>query len=248
MDTKKYDKPSFISTKRGYLFLLIGISLILVGLPMIHHHVGPILFAHIDPLTFHYIGMVISQFLTVSILAIILWKNRSLEERNISMIRFLRETNDKNIDLLKEQERIMGDLEDSRRMYQDIIEFLPDATFVVDNHDRVLTWNHAMDHLTGIKEGDILGKDQSVYSVPFYGKPHNMLINMVNSPTLDTIEGYNNLVQTGLSISADRYVSNLNQGRGAYLWSTASPLFDGQGNKIGAIQSLRDITHLKQTE
>ena len=57
----------------------------------------------------------------------------------------------------------MKDLEDSRGMYQGIIEFLPDATFVVDNHNRVLTWNNAMEKLTGIKAEDIIGKDQSAY-------------------------------------------------------------------------------------
>ncbi|MGI6372677.1 MAG: response regulator [Caldicoprobacterales bacterium] len=248
MDIKNNNKPSFISTIGGYIFLLAGLSFILVGVPMILHYVGPVLFPHIEDLTFHYIGMVISQVLTIGILAIVLWKNRELELSNLSMIRHLQETNEKNVELLRKQEIIMKDLEDSRGMYQGIIEFLPDATFVVDNHNRVLTWNNAMEKLTGIKAEDIIGKDQSAYSIPFYGETQNLLINLVNIPSLDNIEGYNNLTRDGASISADRFIPRLNQGRGAHLWSTASTLFDRQGNKIGAIQSLRDITHLKQAE
>jgi PAS domain S-box-containing protein len=248
MDTKRNNKPSFISTTGGYIFLLAGLSFILAGVPMIHHYIGPVLFPHSEESTFHYIGMVISQVLTIGILAIVLWQNRKLELDNLSMIRYLQETNEKNLRLLRKQEIIMKDLEDSRRMYQGIVEFLPDATFVVDNRNRVLTWNHAMEKLTGIKEKDIIGKDQSAYSIPFYGETRNLLINLVNIPSIDNIKGYNNLTREGASISADRFVPRLNQGRGAHLWSTASPLFDAQGNKIGAIQSLRDITHLKQTE
>jgi PAS domain S-box-containing protein len=44
---------------------------------------------------------------------------------------------------------------------------------------------------------------------------------------------------------AEAFVPSLFDGRGAYVWVTASPLFDCQGNLIGAIESIRDITELK---
>ena len=103
MDIKNNNKPSFISTIGGYIFLLAGLSFILVGVPMILHYVGPVLFPHIEDLTFHYIGMVISQVLTIGILAIVLWKNRELELINLSMIRHLQETNEKNVELLRKR-------------------------------------------------------------------------------------------------------------------------------------------------
>ena len=40
----------------------------------------------------------------------------------------------------------------------------------------------------------------------------------------------------------------LNQGKGAYLWGIAAPLYDRSGSIIGAIESIRDITERKQME
>ena len=38
------------------------------------------------------------------------------------------------------------------------------------------------------------------------------------------------------------------RGKGAYLWVTASPLYDRKGNRIGAIESIRDISEHKEME
>jgi len=40
----------------------------------------------------------------------------------------------------------------------DIIEFLPDATLVIDRAGRVIAWNRTMEEMTGVKAADILGK------------------------------------------------------------------------------------------
>ena len=46
VDIKNNNKPSFISTIGGYIFLLAGLSFILVGAMMILHYVGPVLFPY----------------------------------------------------------------------------------------------------------------------------------------------------------------------------------------------------------
>jgi PAS domain S-box-containing protein len=67
----------------------------------------------------------------------------------------------------------------SERRLRQIIEFLPDATFVIDTEGKVTAWNKAMQTLTGIKASDMLGKGDFFYAVPFYGKPRPILIDMV---------------------------------------------------------------------
>jgi hypothetical protein len=42
-------------------------------------------------------------------------------------------------------------LKDSERRMADIINFLPDATFVIDRHGVVIAWNRAIEAMTGIK-------------------------------------------------------------------------------------------------
>ena len=41
---------------------------------------------------------------------------------------------------------------------------------------------------------------------------------------------------------------SLHNGRGAYVWATASLLYDSYGNLIGSIESIRDISKRKSTE
>ena len=42
-------------------------------------------------------------------------------------------------------------MKDSERRMADIINFLPDATFVVNKEGMVIAWNRAIEKLTGIK-------------------------------------------------------------------------------------------------
>ncbi|MEI6153264.1 MAG: PAS domain S-box protein [Deltaproteobacteria bacterium] len=67
----------------------------------------------------------------------------------------------------------------SRKQLSDIIEFLPDATFVIDKDKKVIAWNRALEQLTGVKKEDILGKGDQAYSIPFYGGKRPILIDLV---------------------------------------------------------------------
>ena len=49
-------------------------------------------------------------------------------------------------------------LKESERRLANIISFLPDATFVINNEGKVIAWNRAIEKLTGIKAERMLGK------------------------------------------------------------------------------------------
>jgi PAS domain S-box-containing protein len=61
----------------------------------------------------------------------------------------------------------------------DIIDFLPDATFVIDRKGAVIAWNRAIETMAGIKAKDMLGKGHNVYVIPFYGKRRPKLADLV---------------------------------------------------------------------
>ena len=42
-------------------------------------------------------------------------------------------------------------VEDKKLLF-DIIDFLPDATFVINNNGIVIAWNRAIENLTGFKQ------------------------------------------------------------------------------------------------
>jgi PAS domain S-box-containing protein len=140
------------------------------------------------------------------------------------------------------------ELQESRQQLSDIINFLPDATFVIDRDCRVIAWNTAMEEMTGIGKDEMIGRGDYAYTVPFYGEPRRQLLDLLfaSDPTLES--RYCNLVRKGRTLYAEAHAPALYGGKGAYIWMTGTPLYDGQGQRVGAIESIRDITERKQME
>lgn len=134
----------------------------------------------------------------------------------------------------------------AHQQLQDIIDFLPDATFVIDHEKKVIAWNRAIEKMTGIRKQDIIGKNNYAYAIPFYGKPRPILIDLVNMDKEDLESQYTFIEKKGIALFAEAFVPSLFGGKGAYLWGTASPLYDSRGEMIGSIESIRDITERKQ--
>ncbi len=132
-------------------------------------------------------------------------------------------------------------LQAAQQQLLDIIESLPDPTFVIDQHKKVIAWNLAIEKMTGIKKEEMLGKGNYCYGIPFYGYPRPLLCDFFWPGNKD-YPPYQKLKKEGNTLIAEEYVPALNNGKGAYLWATASPLFDGKGRLVGAIETLRDIT------
>ncbi len=141
-----------------------------------------------------------------------------------------------------ERRRIIDELEKSRQQMTDIINFLPDATFVRDIHGRVIAWNHAMEQMTGVRSEDILGKGDYEYALPFYHEKCPVLADLVLHEDPVTDPRYRYFERNGDKIISEVFIPHFNNGNGADLWITASPLYDTYGSVSGAIASFRDIT------
>lgn len=145
-------------------------------------------------------------------------------------------------------ERRTAELQATHRRLLDIIEFLPDATFVINQDGKVIAWNRAIEELTAIPKEKMLGKGAYAYAVPFYGAARPILIDLVGGATADPDPPYDFFERRGIILFAEHFVPAVYGGKGAYLWLTASPLFDKDGNLIGAIESIRDITDRREAE
>jgi PAS domain S-box-containing protein len=130
----------------------------------------------------------------------------------------------------------------------DIIEFLPDATFVIDEEKKVVAWNLACEEMTGVKKEEIMGKGDYAYAIPFYGERRPLLIDYVTVDSDELEQKYMEVKRTGNLLFAQTFVPALYNGKGAFLSGNATPLFDRTGKAIGAIESLRDITEFKRLE
>ncbi|MCG7853362.1 MAG: PAS domain-containing sensor histidine kinase, partial [Methanosarcinaceae archaeon] len=149
---------------------------------------------------------------------------------------------------ITERKRVDEELRTALQKLSDIIEFLPDATFVIDSEKKVIAWNRAIEEMTGVKKEDILGKGDYAYAVPFYKERRSILIDLVFVTDREIEQKYDFVRKRGKFLYAEAFVLNAYGGKGAYLSVIAAPLFDGSGKRIGAIESIRDVTERQLAE
>lgn len=132
-----------------------------------------------------------------------------------------------------------------------IINGSPIPTFIIDRNHTVTHWNIACEVLTGLLAKEVIGtKDQWR---AFYDKNSYVLADYVvdqadEQPIVVHFEGHarkSALIDDAYEAEAYR----LTQGAGAkWLFFTAAPLRNADGQIVGAIQTLQDISATKQAE
>lgn len=142
-----------------------------------------------------------------------------------------------------------NDLQAAQQQLLDIIEFFPDATFVIDRERKVIAWNRALEKMTGVPKAQMLGKGDFAYSVPFYGERRPIIIDLIGEPHPEAERLYKYVKKRPDGAAyAEVFVPSLYNGKGAHVWVTASPLMDKDGSAYGAIESIRDITDRRRAE
>lgn len=136
---------------------------------------------------------------------------------------------------------------DSQRRLEEIIEFLPDATLVVDKEGKVIAWNRSIETLTGVRKEDILGRGDYEYALPFYGERRPILIDLALHPRPEMEPSYAGIYRKEGILFGESYTPNL-PGGNLYLTGTASVLRDANGEIMAAIECIRDNTQRKTME
>ena len=111
----------------------------------------------------------------------------------------------------------------------------------------MVTWNQAMENLTGIAAADMVGKGNYEYALPFYGERRPILIDLVRDWNPAYEKKYLSIKKIGQKLVSESYHPNLGDG-GLYLSGNASLIYDAAGQVAGAIESLRDTTESKHME
>ncbi len=149
---------------------------------------------------------------------------------------------------ITERKQAEANLLAERQYLTDIIDSLPDATFILDTDSRVVVWNRAAEAMTGVKRQELLGKGDYAYAVPFYGERRPILIDLLNISEKERESSYSSVRRLDDKIYAETFIQNLNNDKGVYLWGVAAPLYDRSGVRIGAVEVIKDITDLKKSE
>ena len=148
---------------------------------------------------------------------------------------------------ITEYKRAEEGLRETQRRLVDIIEFLPDATLVIDRDGKVMAWNRAIESMTGIRAEEMLGKGNYEYSLPFYGDRRPILIDLALHPDLEKEKAYTSIHRTGDIIIGEAYTPALAPGN-VHLSATSSVLRNSRGDIIAAIECIRNNTDRKSME
>ena len=146
-----------------------------------------------------------------------------------------------------EQKRAEEIVKNSEQRLGQIIDFLPDPTWVIDSQGKVVSWNQAMENLTGIAAVDMVGKGNYEYALPFYGERRPVLIDLVGEWNSEYEKKYLSIKKDGQKLVSESYHPDMGDG-GLHLSGNASLIYDAAGQVVGAIESLRDITERKRME
>lgn len=146
--------------------------------------------------------------------------------------------------VLAEEER----REITRRL-KEIIEFLPDPTFVIGPDGNVTAWNHAMEEISGITAKGILGKGTGSTLEWIRDIPKSpQLIDFVLHRDIDGLKRAYGDARLEGNIARIMTTVTRTDGKQFSLWISATPLIDRDGGIAGAIESLRDVSRLKSVE
>ncbi|WP_407307694.1 EAL domain-containing protein [Desulfosporosinus sp. SB140] len=137
---------------------------------------------------------------------------------------------------------------EAQQLQRGVIDFLPDATFVIDCNGVVLAWNKAIEVMTGVKAQDMIGKGNYEYALPFYNRRMPVLIDLARDFDAKGVKHYKSISwrHRGILVG-ESFAPYLPAGK-AILWANASVFRDSKGEIIAAIETIRDITEQKVAE
>lgn len=148
---------------------------------------------------------------------------------------------------ITEWQRAMQAYDASQERMREIIEFLPDATFVIDRSGKIIAWNRAIVELTGVAAEKMIGKSDYEYALPFYQKRRPLMADIVLNPELEEQYPHPDAIRKNDEIQTEIHLPEFN-GKDTYLWIKTSPLYDNQHQLTGSIESIRDITEIKRSQ
>jgi len=142
-------------------------------------------------------------------------------------------------------------LRESEESLSQIVQGSAVATFVIDDEHTVTHWNRACENLTGIPADEMVGTQEHWRA--FYAAERPLMADLVIGGVSEKeIASHYGARYRGAALiegahEAEGFFPDLGQA-GRWLFFSAVPLRDTQGNTIGAIETLQDITERRRLE
>lgn len=146
--------------------------------------------------------------------------------------------------------KIEEDLKNSQMQLSAILNDSPVLQFVIDKDHNVLYWNQAMAEYSGISPEEIIGTDKHWQA--FYSEKRPCLADLILEGDFKLIDKwysgkYNESEHLKGAYVAEDFFPSIGE-NGKWLHFTAASIKDAEGEVIGALETLEDITERKNLE
>ncbi|MFA5268669.1 MAG: PAS domain-containing protein [Methanoregula sp.] len=151
---------------------------------------------------------------------------------------------------ITEQRRAEIALRENERFLFNILQVSPTPQFFINLNHKIVFWNRAMEIMTKIKEGDVMGT--TLQWKAFYPDPRPCLADVLlndNATRSGQLQGKENITLQNpeKSIETTEFFPAFGP-CGKWLRCTATLIRDSNGNITGAMESLEDVSDAKQRE
>jgi len=135
-----------------------------------------------------------------------------------------------------------------RAFAHQLMEMLAIPVFVLDTNCRVMIWNRACEHLTGVAAAEVVGTREHWRS--FFDEQRPTLADMVVQDRAGQVPVIHPRAATGqpAHLSAESWFDMPRVGRRRYLAADASPIYDERGRLTAVVETLRDMTDEKMAQ
>jgi len=143
------------------------------------------------------------------------------------------------------------ELVERERALSQIIQGNTIPTFVIDKHHIVTHWNRAIEKLTGYKAKEIVGTNKQW--LPFRSKERPLMADVIVDEMDEKeigkyyVHGWRKSALIEGAYEAEEFFPHIGQ-EGKWLFFTAAPIKDADGETVGSIETLWDTTERKQAQ
>lgn len=131
----------------------------------------------------------------------------------------------------------------TKRVIADMINFSSDPSFAIDREGKVVAWNTSLEQLTDTPASAMIEKGDYFYAEPFFGTRRKMLANLIFEPDNEIKRNKYMIVSRVAKGPIVAVTKGLKRDGSEWtLWAKAMPVYDGQGNFIAAVETVRDVT------
>lgn len=141
-------------------------------------------------------------------------------------------------------------LQESEGKLQAVVHGSPIPTFVIGRDHKLIYWNKALEEISGIEAGEVVGTSQQWRA--FYSTERPCMADLLVASDHDKVHQWYGEKGAQSKLLPDAYEAidyfPMLGADGRWLHFTAAALRDSQGAIIGAVETLQDITERKRAE